>query len=69
MKEIHAYENQDGTFAVTISNSSTKTKTNGKSEIRETTNSSIEISRAEVKILAYPAERSTGELLSVEVKE
>lgn len=69
MKEIHAYQNQDGTYKVNIVNSSEKTKTIGKAEVKEFSESKVEISRAEIKITAYTSDRNDGELLSVEIKE
>lgn len=69
MKTIHAEENQDGTYSVTISNQSTKSRMSGKAEVKEIIDSRIVISRAEIKITAYPNDRNDEEMLKLEVKE
>lgn len=68
MKEIHATQNQDGTFSVSIVARSEKSKMVGKSEVKEIVESCMKISRAEISITAYPNDRKDGEMLKLEVK-
>ena len=69
MKEIHATQNQDGTYYVSIITSSAKSKMVGKSEVKELVTSTIEISRAEIAITAYSNDLKNGEMLKLEVKD
>lgn len=69
MKTISATQNQDGTYAVTISSESIKSRMSGKSEIKEITESIMEISRAEITITVYPNDIKDGEMLKLEVKD
>ena len=69
MKTISAMQNQDGTYAFTISSKSIKSRMSGKSEIKEITESIMEISRAEITITVYPNDIKDGEMLKLEVKD
>lgn len=54
MKEIHAYQNDDGTYRVEVLGVKFTEKMLGKSTIREITDSKIEIPRAKVSITSLP---------------
>lgn len=54
MKEIHAYQNDDGTYRVEIIGAKFVEKTLGKGTIRETTESKMEVPRAQINITALP---------------
>ena len=69
MKTISATQNQDGTYAVTITSKSIKSRMSGKSEIKEITESIMEISRAEITLTVYPNDIKDGEMLKLEVKD
>lgn len=69
MKTISATQNQDGTYSVTISSKRIKSRMSGKSEIKEITESIMEISRAEITITVYPNDIKDGEMLKLEVKD
>ena len=52
MKEIHAYQNDDGTYRVEVIGTKFIEKTFGKDIIRESTESKMEVPRAQINITA-----------------
>lgn len=54
MKEIHAYQNNDGTYRVEVFGIKFTEKMLGKERIREITESKMEIPRAQINIIGLP---------------
>lgn len=54
MKEVHAYQNDDGTYKVEILGVKFTEQTLGKAEIKTITESKIEIPRAQISITSLP---------------
>lgn len=67
MKEIHAYQNDDGTYRVEIIDTILQTKIIGKHEVKEITESKTEILRASIQITCYQDE-NTGKIFTIEVE-
>lgn len=56
MKEIHAYQNDDGTYRVEILGTTYQTKMMGKHTVKETIETKTKIPRASIQIDAYTNE-------------
>lgn len=54
MKEIHAYQNKDGTYRVEVLGIKFTEKMLDKERIREITESKMEIPRAQINIIGLP---------------
>jgi hypothetical protein len=54
MKEIHAYQNDDGTYRVEVLGVLFTEQTLGKSEIKTITESKMEVPRARISIIGLP---------------
>lgn len=67
MKEIHAYQNDDGTYRVEILGTTYQTKMMGKQTIKETIETKTKIPRASIQIDAYMNE-DTWEIFTFEVE-
>lgn len=67
MKEIHAYQNDDGTYRVEILGTTYQTKMMGKHTVKETIETKTEIPRASIQIDAYTNE-DTYEIITIEVE-
>lgn len=64
MKEIHAYQNDDGTYRVEIIGTTHQTKTVGKHEIKEMIEAKTEIPRALLHIEALTS-NDEGQLVTI----
>ncbi len=69
MKEIHAYQNDDGTYRVEIVDIVKTTKVIGRKMFESTDQSKTDIPRAGIQIVAYKSEKPDGEILTITVKE
>lgn len=69
MKEIHAYQNDDGTYRVEIVDIVKTTRTIGRKLFEYTDESKAEIPRAGIQIIAYKGGNPDGELLTFTVSE
>lgn len=67
MKEIHAYQNDDGTYRVEILSTTYQTKMIGKHKVEKTIEAKTEIPRASIQINAYMNE-NTREIMTIEVE-
>ena len=67
MKEIHAYQNDDGTYRVEIIGTTYQTKMVGKQTIKETIETKTKIPRASIQIDAY-TNKDTWEIFTFEVE-
>ncbi len=69
MREIHAYQNNDGTYKVEIVDIVKTTRTIGRKFFESTDEGKINIPRAGIQIVAYKNERPDGETLTFTVRE
>lgn len=63
MKEVHAYQNDDGTYRVEIVDIVKTSRTIGREIYESTTESRTEIPRATIQITAYKSKNPSGEIL------
>lgn len=68
MKEIHAYQNDDGTYRVEIVDVVKTTRTIGRKMFESTNESKTGIPRASIQIIAYKSEKPDGEILTITVR-
>jgi hypothetical protein len=54
MKELHAYQNDDGTYRVEVYGVKFTEQTLGKGEIKTITESKMEVPRAQINIVGLP---------------
>jgi len=69
MKEIHAYQNDDGTYRIEILDITKVTRTIGRKIFEDVKKCKTDIPRAGIHITAYKNKRSDGEILTVTVEE
>lgn len=69
MKEVHAYQNEDGTFRVEIIRSVSSIKNVGHQEIKQDVISRAEIPRASIHITAYEHTTPNSALMTIEIRE
>lgn len=69
MEEIHAYQNKNGTYKVEIIRSAEQVTYIDKHEIRQTTESKIEIPRASILITVYKPEEPSTSLCTISISE
>lgn len=68
-REIHAYENDDGTFRVKIFQSDTKTKEDNKAQIDTCQKSEIEIPRADINFICYDSNNIESDIFTIETRD
>ena len=66
MKEIHAYQNEDGSFKVEIIETVCVTKLLGKHEVKDTTEKKVEITKASIHISPFIANATEALLFQME---
>ena len=70
MKEIHAYQNDDGTYRVEVLGVLFTEQTLGKGEIKTITESKIEVPRAQVSITALlPGDKDKEKYFTIEIRQ
>lgn len=70
MKEIHAYQNDDGTYRVEVLGVKFTEQTLGKGEIRTITESRVEVPRAQVNIIGLPpGEEDEGKYFTITIEQ
>ena len=70
MKEIHAYQNDDGTYRVEVFGVKFIENILGKEIIKETTESKMEIPRAQISITGLPpSEEDEGKYFSITIEQ
>ena len=67
-KEIHAYQNEDGTYRIEMLGDMEKSYMRGHEKIKEITESKVEIGRAAIKIIGYSVALSEPTIFTLEIK-
>lgn len=65
MKEMHAYQNEDGTYRVEIYETAKDTRYMGKCKYEELIESKIEVSRAKLNIEILPLADGENKLITL----
>lgn len=70
MKEIHAYQNDDGTYRVEVLGVKFAEHTLGKAEIKTITESKLEIHRAKINITSLaPSDEDEGKYFTIMIEQ
>lgn len=68
-KEIHAYQNEDGTYRIEMLGDMENPICVGMKRIKEITESKVEIGRAAIKIIGYSVALSEPTIFTLEIKD
>lgn len=69
MKEIHAYQNDDGSFRVEIKETVCTTRLFGKHKIEDTTEKRAEIAKASIHIIPFMENNDEALIFQIDLAE